>query len=130
MSAASDLADVREAFENFRIIHRRWPATMEEVYGTNTREGPITEEYYKDPLSGAPFRCVTDKAIYYKVVPDNYEVAAENRYDPHRVLVMLPEPYRTDLWPFGEMRTIIMTFNGVAYVAPSEIIDMSHAKSP
>jgi hypothetical protein len=113
ISTVSDLGDVREAFFKFREVHRRWPSTMKEVHGIGTSEGVVTREYH-DSMSGSPFCCVAGKELYYRIGGK-----------PYKVLVVLPQPYRSELWPFGEMRTIIASFSGVHYISPSEIIDMS-----
>jgi hypothetical protein len=109
-----DLAEVRNAFIAFDAQHRRWPRTMEEVYSDEADKGGITRDC-RDFLSGLPFRCVTQKDWYYRI----------GREKPYKVLVMLAEPYRTKLWPFGETRTMIVTISGVHNIVSSDIIDMS-----
>jgi hypothetical protein len=114
-SNISDLGDIREAFFKFRETHKRWPHTMEDIYGIETSEGAIIEKH-KDTINNTPYCCVTDKELFYKIGNEK----------PYKVLVTMSKPYRTDLWPFGQTRTIIVSFSGVEIVSPSEIIDMSH----
>jgi hypothetical protein len=117
--AESMLAEIKIVFFEFRMTHRRWPRTMQEIYGDKISKDTIVEKYYKDPISDAPFCCVAENGLYYKIDGNLY-----------RVLVMLPRPYRTKLWPFGEIKTIIATSRGEVYfVSPSEIIDLNHTKA-
>jgi hypothetical protein len=112
-STISNLGDIREAFFKFRETHQRWPNTMEEITGIETSEGIITDKH-GDYINNSLFCCVADKPLFYKIGNEK----------PYKVLVMMSEPYRTDLWPFGQTRTIIISFSGVHIVSPSEIIDM------
>jgi hypothetical protein len=112
-SAVSDLGDIREAFYIFRETHGRWPNSMEEVYDMKLIDGIVTKDD-KDPFSGEPYCCVTDKNLYY-------QIGAET---PYRVLAMLPKPYRTKIWPFGEMKTIIASYSGVHSISfPPALIE-------
>jgi len=115
-SAVSCLGDVNEAFWIFRDRHHRWPTTMEDVYGTETNEGSLDREYYKDPFSGLPYCCVTNEGLYHQIDTER----------PYQILAILPRPYRTRLWPFGEDKTIIVTSSGIRIVTPSEIVVMKH----
>ncbi|HBO44355.1 MAG TPA: hypothetical protein DD670_10570 [Planctomycetaceae bacterium] len=108
-SARDDLSEISEAFYTFLEIHHRWPHTVEEIQGLESSEGTITWTY-KDPISGLPYRCVTDRGLYDPV-------------DGARIVVMQPRPYRTHLWPFGDTRIIVGTYWGVHDMHPSEIID-------
>lgn len=114
LSTICDLADARMAFCKFREVHHRWPHAMTEVYGVKTSEGGLNEKC-TDYISDTPFCCVTDKELYYKIGTER----------PYKVLVMLSQPYKTQLWPFGETRTMIATESGVHTISPSEIIDRS-----
>ena len=111
---SSDLAELREAFFKFREIHHRWPHTIEEAQGIEISDGIITWPY-KDPISGLPYRCITDRGLYHQIDGDR----------PARILVMQPRPYRTRLWPFGDTQSYIVTCSGVRILhSPSEIIDL------
>jgi hypothetical protein len=114
-AADSDLADIKEAFILFHEKNDRWPHTIADIYGINTSEGIVTEDWNRDPFSGLPYCCVTDKNMYYRLDDGK----------PQKILVMLPMPFRTKAWPFGETRTSVATASDIYIISDDKIIEMN-----
>lgn len=108
----SQFADVRNGFFDFYGKEKRYPICMDEV-ALAPYNKDLSLDKNMDLFSDLPLRCVTLRNMYYPI-------SNENR----KILVTLYKPHRTRLWPFGEMKTIIMLDEGtVCTVSPSEIID-------
>lgn len=109
----AELGDAGLAFGRFHEVHRHWPHGMQDVAGTRygTPGRAISGRQYVNFITKAPFDCVADDNLFIRI-----------GQDLTRVVIMLPGPYRTKLWPFGEMRTIVVAADSrVCYCAPSEI---------
>jgi hypothetical protein len=105
------LHDVREVFVEFHRKNHRWPDTIQEVYGLETHEGIVMDDRSThEVLSGEPFRCVTKEGLYYRIDTE----------EPDQIILMLSKPYRTKLWPFGKMETMIATPRGVRMITPGQ----------
>ena len=108
---SSLLADLRHDFFNFKYKENRWPSCMDEVLLFPEKKDRWQLENM-DFFNDLPLRCVTLRNMYYYVGDDK-----------RKVLVTLYKPYRTRLWPFGEMQTIVLLDNGsTCIVSPDEII--------
>ena len=108
-----ELGDAGLAFGRYHEVHGHWPHSMQDVadarYDTPGRA--ISGRQYVDYISEAPFDCVADDNLFIRI-----------GQDLTRVVIMLPRPYRTKLWPFGEIRTIVVAADTqVCFRAPSEI---------
>jgi len=107
------LNDVREVFIEFHRKNQRWPDTIQEVYGLKTHEGAVMDDSATHEYpSGEPFRCVTKEGLYYR----------NDTEGPDQIILMLSKPYRTKLWPFGKMETMIATTHGVRMTTPGQLL--------
>jgi hypothetical protein len=109
-SRTYDLKRIFTAFQRFEKNEGRWPVCMDEAelapYNKDLKLGELCEI-----LSKLPYRCVTLRNCYYYLGGDKY-----------KVLVTLYKPYRTQLWPYGEMNTEVLLNNGIISTAsPDEI---------
>jgi hypothetical protein len=105
-----NLGDVWEGFMNFMEKEHRWPICMDEVMAAPYNRNLLHQEHTCDLFSGLPFRCVTLRNYYVKGNPQC------------KALVTLYQPYRTQLWPYGEYETIVMLSNGtICTVSPDEL---------
>ena len=109
------LGDVWEGFYNFKQVEKRWPVSMIEAEMAPYNKHVLSHKHTKDTFYNEPFQCVTTKNMYL------YNYTSNNSKD--KVLVTSHKPYRTRLWPFGEIRIYILyDHGGIGAVAPSEII--------
>ncbi len=113
------LGDVRHAFCTFGNMHGRWPHSMDEIRGTEYASEGSIDDHCRDCLSDSPFLWVTKKDVRYTT--ENGKVL--------KVFIMLPKPYRTKLWPFGEFKTIILASDiGIHDVSPSDITGLEKGR--
>lgn len=109
---SDNLGDAREIFFKFKEKEKRFPICMDEVIFSPYNEIYLFSDKV-DCFSNLPFRCVTLRNMYYD--------AGDTK---RKVLVSLYKPYRTRLWPFGEMETMILLDDGsICAVSPDEIIE-------
>jgi len=105
------LGDVREGFHNFKQAEKRWPVSMIEAETAPYNKNLLSHNT-KDVFYNMPFQCVTTKNMFY-----------DYGNGKRKVLVTMQKPYRTRLWPFGEIRIYILWDDGgIGAVAPSDII--------
>jgi hypothetical protein len=109
---AYDIERICTAFQRFRKHEGRLPVCMDEAelapYNKDLKLGELREI-----LSKLPYRCVTSRDDYYQ----------DDKGEKHKVLVTLYKPYRTQLWPFGEMNTKVWLANGSICSVPSNKIE-------
>ena len=108
-----NLGEVREAFNSFREEHRRWPISMDEIYGDKYfLEGTLTPENCIDQIANAPFQCVTDKNLFIKI----------GEGDLRQVLVVSPKPFNDASWPKTRLRIYALdSLGGISKISPSEL---------
>ena len=109
------LAEIGRSLSDFCAKHRRWPDTQAEFDKLKIDDMEIGK-YYGDFLSRHPLYLAGGGAYYSAIVGGQR----------HQVFVMLPQPYRTRLWPFGHIETVIVASDCLVYVvSPDAIHDRS-----
>jgi hypothetical protein len=117
-SRTDDLKRIFTAFQRFREHEGRWPACIDEAGATPYNKDLKLGELH-EILSKLPYRCVTLRSDYYP----------SDSGEKHKVLVTLHTPYRTQLWPFGEMKTDVLLADGSIHHIPPDKIEIKEAIS-
>lgn len=85
-----EFGDMRARFSNYYETNHHWPRNLDVV-----RTLVLNDSCMLDPISEKPL-------VYY---PDAKPWTNE-------ILMAQPEPFRTELWPFGKMQRYVMLGNG------------------
>ena len=87
---ASELASLRNSLQGYYAHNGRWPSTLRYYYREERDVIPV------DSFSREP----------YLYTPDSLKPTDE------AIIVAQPQPFKTRLWPFGQLRRYVLLANG------------------